>query len=74
MLHFMISIEGAWDRHHRYDDQFFQRPFAQCFVVSAFKVSNDLEKYLPRHSISEDCLESDVQHISHDVTDFISFD
>ena len=63
MLHFVISTERAWDRHSRHDNQFFQRYFAQCLVVSAFKVSNDLDKYLPRHSIFKDCLESDVHHM-----------
>ena len=62
MPHFMIFIEGAWDRHHRYDNQFFQRSFALCLVDSIFKVSNGSEKYLPRHSIMKDCLESDVHH------------
>ena len=51
MANFVVSIEGAWDRHYHYDKQFFQRCFAQCLVVSAFKVSNDLDKYLPRHSV-----------------------
>ena len=36
-------------------------------VVSAFKVSNDLDKYLPRHSIFKDCLESDVHHITSQI-------
>ena len=36
-------------------------------VVSAFKVSNDLEKYLPRHSIFEDCLDSDVHHMTSQI-------
>ena len=64
MLHFVISNEGAWDRHHCYDNHFFQRSFAQCLVVSAFKVSNDSDKYLPRHSAIKDCLESDVHHMT----------
>ena len=46
---------------------FFQRSFAQCLVVSAFKVSNDLEKYLLRHSIIKDCLESDVHHMTSQI-------
>ena len=33
-----------------------------CLVVSACKVSNDLDKYLQRHSIFKDCLEPDVHH------------
>ena len=41
---------------------FFQRSFALCLVDSIFKVSNDSDKYLPRHSIIKDCLESDVHH------------
>ena len=67
MLHFMISIKGAWDRHHRYDNQFFQRSFAQYLVVSAFKVSNHSDKYLPRHSVIKDCLESDVHHLTSQI-------
>ena len=67
MLHFMTYIEGAWDRHHRYDNQFFQRSFAKCLVVSAFKVSNDLDKYLARYSIIKDCLESDVHHMTSQI-------
>ena len=63
----MICIEGAWDRHHRYDNQFFQRSFALCLVVSAFKVSNDLDKYLRRHSIIKDCLVSDVHHATSQI-------
>ena len=46
---------------------FFQRSFAQCLVVSAFKVSNDSEKYLPRHSAIKDCLESDVHHMTSQI-------
>ena len=45
----------------------FQRSFAQCLVVSAFKVSSDLHKYLPRHSIFKDCLESDVHHMTSQI-------
>ena len=59
MSHFVISIEGAWDRHCN----FFQRFFAQCLAVSALKVSNDLDKYLPRQYF-KDCLESDVRHMT----------
>ena len=46
---------------------FFQRSFAQCLVVSAFKVSNDSDKYLPRHSVIKDCLESDVHHMTSQI-------
>ena len=46
---------------------FFQRSSAQCLVVSAFKVSNDLDKYLLRHSIIKDCLESDVHHMTSQI-------
>ena len=46
---------------------FFQRSFAQCLVVSAFKVSNDLDKYFPRHSIFKNCLESDVHHMTSQI-------
>ena len=63
----MISIERAWDRQHRYDNRFFQRSFTQCLVVSTFKVSNDLDKYLPRHGIIKDCLESDVHHMTSQI-------
>ena len=63
----MISIEKAWDRHHRYDNQFFSKIFAQCLVVSAFKVSNDSDKYMPRHSIIKDCLESVVHHMTSQI-------
>ena len=49
MPHFVISIEGAWDR------------------VFAFKVSNSSDKYLPRHSIMKDCLESDVHHMTSQI-------
>ena len=45
----------------------FRRSFAQCLVVSAFKVSNDLDKYLRRHSIIKDCLESDVHHTTSQI-------
>ena len=51
---------------------FFQKCFAQCLVVPAFKASNDLDKYLPRHSVYKDCLESEVHH--NDITNFINFD
>ena len=37
------------------------------------KVPNDLDKYLLKHSIIKDCLESDVD-TSYNVTDFINFD
>ena len=68
MLHFVISIGGIWDRHPRHDNQFFfQRSFAKCLVVSAFKVSNDLDNYLPRHSIFKNCLESDVHHMTSQI-------
>ena len=67
MHHFVISTEGAWDQHHCYDNQFFQISFASCLVVFAFKVSNDLDKYLPRHSILKDCLESDVYHMTSQI-------
>ena len=43
---------------------FFQRSLALCLVVSAFKVSNDLDNYLLRHSIFKDCLASDVHHMT----------
>ena len=67
MPHFMVSVKGAWDRHHRYDNQFFQRSFAECLVVFAFKVSNDLDKYMPRHSRIKDCLESDVHQMTSQI-------
>ena len=46
---------------------FFQRSFAQCLVVSAFKVLNDLNNYLSRHNIIKDCLESDVHHMTSQI-------
>ena len=46
---------------------FFQRSFAECLVVFAFKVSNDLDKYLLRHSIIRNCLESDVHHMTSQI-------
>ena len=67
MFHFVISIEGAWDQHPRHDNNFFKRSFAQCLVVSTFKVSNDLDKYLPRHNMFKDCLESDVNHMTSQI-------
>ena len=30
-------------------------------------MSNDLHKYLPRHSIFKDCLESDVHHMTSQI-------
>ena len=36
-------------------------------MVSVFKVSNDLDKYLPTHSIIKDCLESDVHHMTSQI-------
>ena len=63
----MIYIEGAWDRYHCYDNHFFQRSLAQCLAVSAFKVSNDLDNYLLRHSFFKDCLVSDVNHMTSQI-------
>ena len=63
MLPLVISIEGAWDRTIVMTTNFFQRCFAQCLVVSVFKVSSNLDKYLPRHSVFGDCLESDLHHM-----------
>ena len=73
MLYFMIPIEGAWDRDHHYDTQLFSKMFCILSLVSAFKVSNNLDKHLPRHSIFKDCLESDVHHMTS-LTDLINFD
>ena len=42
-----------------------------CLVVSAFKVSNDLDKYLPRHSIFKDCLEPDVHHMMSQILSIV---
>ena len=67
MPHFVISIEGAWDRHHRYDDQFFSNIFCIMSCTFAFKVSDDSDKYLPRHSRIKDCLESDVHHMTSQI-------
>ena len=36
-------------------------------MVFAFKVSNDLDKYLPRHSIFKDCLELDVHRMTSQI-------
>ena len=36
-------------------------------MVSVFKVSNDLDKYSPRHSIIKDCLKSDVHHMTSQI-------
>ena len=46
---------------------FFQRSFVLCLVVSVFKVSNDLHKYLLRHNLFKDCLESDVHHMTSQI-------
>ena len=67
MLHFVIFIEGAWDRHHRYDNQFFSKIFCVMSCSFRFKVSNDLQKYLPRYSIFMDCLESDLHHMTSQI-------
>ena len=63
----MISIEGVWDWHPCHDNQLFQKSFAQCLIVSTFKVSNNLDKYLPKHSIFKDFLESDVNHMTSQI-------
>ena len=66
MLHLLTSIKG----HPRHDKSFFK----DLLHNVAFKVSNDLDKYLPRHNIFKNCLESDVLHmtlqISLTLTDF----
>ena len=67
MPHFVISIEGAWDPHHRYDNQFFSNIFCIMSRSFAFKVSNDSDKYLLRHSIIKDYLESDVHHMTSQI-------
>ena len=36
MLHFMIFIVGTWDRHHRYDNQFFSKIF--CIMSCSFRL------------------------------------
>ena len=54
MLHFLITI----------DNQFFQRSFAECLVVSPFKVSNDLDKHLLDIVYLRIVLESDVHHMT----------
>ena len=46
---------------------FFRRCFACCLVLSVFKVSNDLDKYLPRHSIFKNCLELDIHHMTSQI-------
>ena len=35
--------------------------------ISAYKVSNDLDKHFPRHRIFKDCLESDVHHMTSQI-------
>ena len=67
MLHFVISIERPGTNILAMTTNFFQRSFAQCLVVSAFKVSNDLDKYFPRYSIFKNCLESDVHHMTSQI-------
>ena len=53
---------------------FFKHLLCNCFVVSAFEVSNDLDKYLPRHCIFKDCLESDAHHMTSQILSiFIDF-
>ena len=71
MLHFVISIEGAWDRHDHCDNQFFPKIF--CVMSRSFRlqVSNDSDKYLPRHGIVKDCLESDVHHMTSQILSFL---
>ena len=48
---------------------FFSKIFCimPCSFLSAFKVSSDLDKYLPRHSLFKDCLESDVHHMTSQI-------
>ena len=67
MPHFVISIEGIWDRQHRHDNQFFSNIFYIMSHSFTFKVSNDLDEHLPRHSIIKDCLESDVHHMTSQI-------
>ena len=43
------------------------RSDCSVIVVSTFKVSNDADKYLPRHSVIKDCLESDVHHMTSQI-------
>ena len=45
----------------------FPASFAQCLVVFAFKVSNDLNTYLLRHSIIEDCYVLAVLHMTKQI-------
>ena len=64
MALFVTFIQGIWYQNYNNGSHFFQRSFAQCLVVSASKVLNDLDKYLLRHCTLKDCLELDV----HDMT------
>ena len=70
-----ITLKGPGTDIITMTTNFFHRCFAQCLAVSAFKVSNDSDKYLPRHSVFKDCLESDVHHMTSQIlqilTDFI---
>ena len=68
MPYFMISIVEAWDWHHHYDKTYDNQ------IFPSFKVSNDSDKYLLRHGVIEDCLESDVHHVmSHTLAILIYF-
>ena len=64
MLLLVESIKGAWDPNYNNGNQFFQRSFAYCLEVSAYKVWNDLDEYLLRRFMFKDCLEPNV----HDMT------
>ena len=62
-----MYIEGAWDRHHLHDNQFFSKVFGIMSYSFCLKVSNDLANYLLRHSIFKDCLPSDVHHMTSQI-------
>ena len=42
------------------------------FLIFPSKVSNGLDKYLPRHSIFNDCLESDVHRITSEILSILT--
>ena len=65
----VLSIQSAWDQHHRYDNQFFLNSF---WKMSCSFQLNDSDKHLPRHSMIKEL--SRIRCPSHDVTDFINFE
>ena len=65
---FVLSIEGTWDH---IISKFFKNLWHNAkALVSASTVSNDLDKYLPKHSIFKDCIESDVHYMTSQIYQF----